>query len=197
MGKDRAKMTLFSVELPNGGRLTFESERNVTHAIVLSPPDLEKWKARVQERLDSAKAIVKSLHNVSRRMRINHNISPNGVDVLTLVSIDDPGTILLSHSNTEESSHVAERRLVQKAHAEYTVAVSASKNARELLANLESQVPTDTEYRILATGGPEITSRIGNLKRYEEEGRTVSLDRVDIVDVSTVPSADATDTISA
>ncbi|BDZ52635.1 hypothetical protein GCM10025867_48760 (plasmid) [Frondihabitans sucicola] len=190
-------MTLFAVDLPNGGKITFESDRNVTHAVVLSPPDLAKWIAGVQERLENARSIVRSLHNVSKRMRINHAISPNGVDVLTLVSIDKPDTILLSHSNTEETSAAAEQRLILKAHAEYKVAGETVKNCRELLKNLEGRVSTDTEFRILATGGPEITSRITNLKRYEEEGRTVSLDRVDIVDVSTSQESDGVDTVKA
>ena len=177
-------MTRYGVLLPNGGQLTFDCDRHVTHAVVLSPPNVARWRAGIEEQLDRARKIVRNLTRTGRSMRISHTVGPTGIDVVTLTTVDEPNKIILSHSNAHESSSAAEARLLAMAQAEFKVARDACTALRELLANLPDQDSLDTEYRIIASGGPEITGKIGDLSSYEEEGRTVSLDRVDIIDTA-------------
>jgi len=160
-----------------------DSDKNITYAIVLSPPNLNRWKARVKESHLRASKKAARLLKAGRNPIITSRRVMDGHTMLYLASSDLPDHPVLTLSYNDVTSAAAEAQLIAKAGVEYRVAMEAVRAAQHLLDRIEDQDVDDADYRVIEWGNADITRRIGDMRRYEEEGRVISVDRVEIVRV--------------
>ena len=160
-----------------------DSDKNITYAIVLSPPNLNRWKARVKDSHLRASKKAARLLKAGRNPIITSRRVMDGHTMLYLASSDLHDHPVLTLSYNDVTSAAAEAQLIAKAGVEYRVAMEAVRAAQHLLDRIEDQDVDDADYRVIEWGNADITRRIGDMRRYEEEGRVISVDRVEIVRV--------------
>jgi len=177
-------MTRYAVTLPNGGQLTMDSDKNITYAIVLSPPNLDRWKARVEETLKHSRIKYRNLLLAGRKPLITSRAISGGHTMLMLTTADQPMQPVHTISYDNLSRSAGEAHLMAQAGVQMRIAKEAVENAQALLNRIEAHDVDDNDYRVIEWGGSEVTRRIGNMRGYEEQGRTLSVDRVEVVPVA-------------
>lgn len=174
----------FAVDLPNGRSIPFESDRSITHAIVLSPANKARWIGSVTTRLTKARTELNQLRAAGRNPLIVSRPAATGVVHLTLSSTTRPEQPVLVWSYSDMSSEDGEAALMRKASERVSVLQEAVRNARELLNRIEEIEFDPNDFQVLRWGTGDIANMINDFSSRMQEGRTVSLSRVYITEMA-------------